>query len=643
MKKRLFSLLLSLVLLISSAGALTPEQARELISRLYIDEVSQEVLDMPTVEEMFAALDVYSEYMSPQAYGDFMSTMNDVSQVGIGILARMTQEGDALELVEVYDGGAAATAGMKPGDFILAVDGKKVSTANKEMEMVTGWLRGEEGSSIAITLRREGGKTETITLTRTTFVIPYTTHELIDGHIGYISCTSFGRETYDHFIEALDDIESEVEQWIVDLRGNTGGDVQAAVDAAGIFGGTGLYSVLEQRGPQFYAFVAEKERTTMYPLILLVNEDSASASELMAAALRDRDAGLILGSRTYGKGVAQTVVDKTVEPEYFSEGDAVRITSSRFYSPDGIANDKIGVIPHLLVEDEYAQDIAYLLCAGDPMEDSMDYLRIHAGGWRWYVDLKQALKGEDGAYRPAFLELLEALWPGADVFMGAGGSRWEKVSVEEVAQFLELEEYTPRIFADSEDSRYQYEMDVLGTYGFLQGDEKGNVNPLAELTRADLCAMLAQTIRMKDQTLPTLFADVAADAWYAPAVNAMAAMGFVTGDGEGYFRPEEILTEEQMILIMGRFAAWLNADFHVPATKGPENPDMLTHTYLMKYSDWAKEGAWLMGMSHQNIYGDYISYVYDSIQKIDPQAPATRDKAAASLFRVLNLLGDMTE
>lgn len=638
MKKRLLSLLLALMMLCTTAGALTLEQARELVEKLYIYDLPEEALNQDTVEDIFAGLDQYSSYFTAEEYQAFLDTMNDVSQTGLGIVSQMADDASSLVIVKVLAGGAAEAAGIEAGDQILAVDGKKISEAANIEETGT-WMRGEEGTQVAVTLRRAGGKTETITLTRAAFVIPYTEYELLDGHIGYISCQSFGNETYAHFVEALDEIGGDVSQWMLDLRGNTGGATQAATDVAGIFTGPGVQAVLEQRGPKYFAFVAEEERTTMYPVIVLVDEHSASASELLAAAIRDGRAGLIIGSRTFGKGVAQTLVDQTVEPGYFPDGDAVRITSSRFYSPDGVANDRIGVIPHLLVDDAYAADIAYLLCQDAPGGENGDYLRLHVGSWRWYLSLDQALNAEDGAYRSAFVELLEALWPDADLFMGAGGGQWETVTAAELAQWYHLEEYTPRVFADAGESGFSYELNVLGTYDILRGDENGNVNPREELTRAELCAMLAQALNTNGLVWASRFNDVAGDAWYAPAVNAMAAMGFVTGDGAGNFRPEEVLTGEQMVVIMARLATWMNINFNAQALEGP-GEGMLSHTYLIPYSDWAKESAWLMGLARQNIFGNYISYMYADIDDIEPQAPATREQAAATLYRIMELMGN---
>ena len=640
MKKRILALCMAVLFLYSSAGAaLTVEDARELVERLYIDEVPAEVLSRPTVEELFDGLDRYSSYFTPEEYEAFRNTMNDVSTVGLGVVSGLSEDGSCLEVSKVLPGGAAEAGGMVAGDRILAVDGRPIADAGS-LEEAAGWMRGEEGAQVTLTLLRPDGREEELTLTRAAFVIPHTEYELVDGHIGYIDCASFGEETYGHFTDALDELGSEADCWVLDLRSNSGGLTLAAAQVAGIFTGAGNKALLRERSGQYYGFPADGERTTMYPAILLVGENTASAAELLTAAIRDGQGGLVIGGRTFGKGVAQTVVDRTVEPELFADGDAVRITSARFYSPAGLVNDKMGVLPHLMVADESAADIAYLLCAPAPGSDNGDFLRLHVGGWRWYLDLKQALEAENGAYRAAFVELLEALWPEADVFRGTGDGGWERVSAAELAETLGLTEYTPRTFADVEDSPYRYAMNVLGTYGILRGDENGNADPEGELTRAQLCALLAQALNCESGSVR--FADVPEDAWYAGAVSAMAELGFVRGDGAGYFRPEETLTNEQLLTVLARVTTWMSVNFYELEKVGPEE-GALEEEALAGYSGWAKQSAWLLGRSQVNLFGSYISYVWEPVEDIDPQAPATREAAAQSLVRIMDLIGILCE
>lgn len=634
MKKQLFSFALSLSFLLSSASALTIEQARSLVETLYIDPVSEEVLSRPTVSELFDGLDRYSGYFTPEEYQRFLSSMNDVSQVGLGIVSSRTEDGSQLVIQEVLPNGAAENAGVLPGDRITAIDDHQVLQA-ADMDELVGWMQGEEGTTVTLSLLRADGQETVLTLIRAPFSIPYTTHQKMDDHIGYIDCDSFGEETYAHFEEAVDDLDGETSLWLVDLRGNTGGLTQAAADVAGLFSEPGPQVLLQGRDGKVFAFSPQQDRTLMDPVILMVDPSTASSSELMAASIRDSEGGLILGTRTYGKGVAQTVVDQRSEPTYFLEGDAVRITSARFYSPQGVCNDKIGVFPHLMVSEANTLPIAQLLSAQDPGLSNEGYLRVHAASWQWYVSLEQAL---DPAFRSAFVELLEALWPDAVLYMGHGSGNWESLTPPQLAQRLGLEEYRPRTFADAADSPHQYALNVLGTYGILQGDEQGLVQPKTLLTRADLCTMLARLLRVEAHESSPTFADVSPTAWYASSVRAMAELGLVTGDEKGLFHPEAPLTYEQMIVILSRFSTRLNLQMKVSAQQAPQADSLPA---LSGYHPWAAQEAWLLGLSQLNLFGSPISYLYAPVQEIPPQAPASRENAAASLFRILTLLGGL--
>ena len=644
MKRRIFALLLATAMLLSSAGAITVEEARQIVEQLYIDEVPGEILLRETVEEIFEGLDKYSIYYSPEEYAAFLDTVNDVTVVGIGVVCALTEDATGLEIRQVIAGGAAEAGGIRDGDVILAVDGRLVYGASG-LEQVTGWIQGEEGSTVYITLRRTNGVIEEMTLVRKAFYIPYTEYGLIDGHIGYIDCDSFGNETYGHFLSAMEEYDEQVNCWVVDLRGNGGGLTGAAAETAGIFTGRGNQVLLRDRAGDYYGFDASGEVVTMAPVILLVDEGSASSSELLAAAVRDAGVGPVIGTRTYGKGVAQTLLDQSVEPEMFADGSALRITYARFYSPGGAVNDKVGVLPNLLVDGEYTDDVALLLSGVLPSEEENDgLLRIHTGGWRLYVDVSRALEEEGGALRSAFAELLEAIWPQSLIYWGHGNGTWEMLYANEVAERCGLEDYEARWFSDvdMEENEIGYAMNVLKTYGILRGDENGRANPGSSMTRGELCAMLSQALNYAKEEETPHFSDLPADAWYTPAVNAMAEMGFVRGDENGLFHPERVLTCEELLVVMERVGAWMGINLYETRKIGPAE-GALEDESLSRYSDWAVESAWLLGRAHQNRLGRYICYVWEDVGGIEPGASVTRGEAAYSLYRMMDLVGLLEE
>ena len=166
-KRTLQALALSLSLLLTLSpgayAALTTKQAGQLLEEFYIDEVPPSVLAQPTIPEMLEALgDPYTEYFPPQDYQSFLSSMSDISLVGIGVTFQVTEEG--LYLNEILEHSPAEAGGLRPGDLIIAIDGRSV--LGQDSDTITGWIRGEEGSTVSVTYLREGQKETTVTLVR---------------------------------------------------------------------------------------------------------------------------------------------------------------------------------------------------------------------------------------------------------------------------------------------------------------------------------------------------------------------------------------------------------------------------------------------------------------------------------------------
>lgn len=622
---RLFTLLLPLALLLSTAAqALTLEQARDMLNTYYIDEVPAHVLEQATIAEMLEALgDPYTEYMSPEEYQQFNTAMSGQDLVGIGISAQVAEEG--LLLQRVYEDTPAAGAGLLAGDLITAVDGRP--TAGETIGTLTSWIQGRVGTQVTLTCLRDG-ETKNVTITRRAIVIPATYSELWDGRTGYIDCDSFGSETLDHFAQALE--RWDAENWIVDLRSNGGGLVSAAVRSANLFTGPGILAYLRDSSGGYDAYRAVQQAAVEGPVIVLVSQNTASAAELFAAAVRDAGAGLVIGSRTYGKGVAQSLFDQDTYPEYFMDGSAFKITTARFFSAIGSTDDTVGIIPHLLVNPNLAGEVAVLLSAPETAGEHM--LRVDLAG-SWYIDLEQALSEE---YLPAFDALLEALPPEAGVFAGKAGA-WAQTSAEGLAREYGLEDYQSRVFSDSGQSRFGVQIDTLATYGILNGRGDGTFQPAGELTRAQLCSLLAQALNCLYPKGDSRFSDVAMDSWYGPAVNALTEMGLVSGVGGGLFLPDEPVTHEQFITIMGRMAARLNMYLYEDALDMPE--DALSAAVLAPYAEWARAGVWLLSMSQEDQTGRDINLLWDGLARIDPAGITTREEAAALTYSLLSYTG----
>lgn len=623
--KRLTAVLLTLVLLTTSAGALTVEQAKELLQTYYVDGLPQHVLEQTTIEDVLKALgDPYTEYFNAETYAAFMNSMKDDVTYGIGVTMQLTDNG--ILIVSVLPGLGAEKAGIKVGDIITAVDGQP--TAGIALDAVRTWISGEEGTAVKVTVLRSGSSRD-YSITRAKVVVPATTTELLDGHIGYISCNTFGPETLAHFEEGLEQYDYQVDRWIVDLRNNGGGDVNASVQAAGTFAGGGELAYLRNNEGRYAVHNREEGSLTLDPVIAVTSEYTASASEIFAFIVRDRQAGLVVGDRTYGKGIAQILMDDTVEPAYFEDGSALKVTTYRIFSPNGATDDKVGVIPHLLVDPYMAADVACLLSGSNPTGDTRGKLRLDMT-WRWYVDLKDATSKD---MRDEFVELLEAIPESARLWLGTGGpDGWKQVTAAEVAKQYGLTDYTPRAFNDTADSPYAAQISALATYEIVTGSGDGAFRPEENLTRGQLCALLAQALRYTSNHTGT-FADVDPEAYYASAVEAMYAAGIVTGGSDGLFHPDALIDHQQYMTVLARVAQRLSMGFDF-AMRG-DHAEILEDEVLIPYAKWARESVWLLDASQTNPIGQGVSLLWESLTEIDPGAPTTREEAAAGLYNIL--------
>lgn len=448
---------------------------------------------------------------------------------------------------------------------------------------------------------------------------PSVTFQLEKGHIGAFTMPSFTAQSGDLLEKSVVDNDSSVDRWIVDLRGNRGGEIQAAGDAMAVFTGGGEMAYLRDKDGKVYANTSQRKSATIDPVILLVDSGTASAAELFAAAVRDNRAGIIIGSRTYGKGVAQQLFDKTTDPELFPDGDALLLTTYRFFSPEFNSNNVLGVIPQLMVEDELAPRVARLLCASSPSGDNTGYLRLHLS-WRWYVDLAEAKADPE-----AFCALLEALPPQSKLYQGTG-SDWQETTHQAVAARY-AQGYRARRFADVDPSPYKDAIDALKTYGILEGADGVHYNPKGKMTRAELCAMLAQAMNYPKSDDQPAFADTPEGAWYTPYITTLSAMGIVNGFEDGTFRPGEDISHQQFMAVLSRIAGYTNHRVYASAQAGPTEEALASGNYAA-YNNWAVASAWVLD-----------GWWQADAKNIDPRAATTREEAAVCLYNTLAGLG----
>jgi carboxyl-terminal processing protease len=290
-----------------------------------------------------SSLDPYSAFMSSNQYSETMSQIEG-NFVGLGVELR-TNEND-LEIVSVIPKGPAGLGGIRAGDKIVAVDKKMVSQVGSER--AADMLRGVNMSFVDLTLIREGAQ-KSIRLQRRRVEIPSVDMvQLVDkqSRIGYIRLTNFQKTTSRDFDEALWSLHRQgMKALIVDVRGNPGGLLSAAVEVADRFVGAGVIVSTRGRNPlEDYTHRAEMGGTWRVPLTVLVDENSASASEIFAAAIAEHKRGKIVGTQSYGKGSVQGIFSLNVS------GGGVRLTTAKFYSPEGNPISQVGVKPDVEVQ-----------------------------------------------------------------------------------------------------------------------------------------------------------------------------------------------------------------------------------------------------------------------------------------------------
>lgn len=581
MKKRIPAAALSLALAASlslPAAALELEDARALLEQYYVGTIPAAALEAESIEEMLQLLgDPYTVYYTAEEYADFLASINGQVVVGIGV-ALQNVFIDGFEILSILPDSPAKEAGLKAGDVIIAVDGVTLTAQDN----ITALLTGEEGSAVTVTVRKANGATKDVTLTRRTVQIPIVNYEQV-GSIGYIDCASFGVTAADEVGTALSKLDVATTVWVMDLRNNPGGISDVAAVAAGRF--LGSQPMVYYRDGQGYYYVTRtgnlvKDQTDK-PLIVLTSANSASAAELFCGAIRDHGAGISIGQRTYGKGVAQSAFDQNSHPELF-QGDALKVTTFQFFSPTGTTNHLLGVIPTILLDDPAYTDEAAILLSAAEQASIRDFLKLEIAGFTFYLSPETCRE-----HPQALQQLLEALPPAAKLSTGVGARTWEEITPAQAAKAWKLD-FHSRTFPDAVGHPYQREIDTLATYRLIAGGDDGLFHPEQNLTRAQLCVMLAAALNLPAGDTAPAFSDVAPGAWYADAVSAMASKGFVAGTDLGTFRPDDTLTNQELVTILSAVAAWCNMEgYELAQTNIPASQWLEFHAY----PEWAQTAA----------------------------------------------------
>ena len=314
----------------------------EKISKEYVDEVDQSQSMDSAINGLLQSLDPYSAYMTPESF-EGMQTETSGEFGGLGIEVGM--EAGVVKVISPIDNTPASKAGLKAGDYIVKINNTQVQ--GKSLMEAVDLMRGPVGSSIEITVRRRGVKKALIfNITREVIQVQSVKSELIDNNIGYIRLTSFNENSSVQIKEKIKKLNKnkDLKGYILDLRNNPGGLLSQAIKISDFFLENGeIVSTRSRQASENRKWFAKKgDLTNGKTLIILINYGSASASEIVAGALKDHKRAIILGENSYGKGSVQSIIP-------LKNRGAIRLTIAKYYLPSGKSISEVGVTPDIEV------------------------------------------------------------------------------------------------------------------------------------------------------------------------------------------------------------------------------------------------------------------------------------------------------
>jgi carboxyl-terminal processing protease len=312
----------------------------EKINKEYVDEVDQSKSMDAAINGLLQSLDPYSAYMSPESL-EGMQTETSGEFGGLGIEVGM--EAGVIKVISPIDNTPASKAGLKAGDYIIKIN--NVQVQGKSLMEAVDLMRGPVGSSIEITVRRRGIKKAMIfNITREIIEVQSVKSELMDNNIGYIRLTSFNENSSEQIKEKVNKLNKnkDLKAYILDLRNNPGGLLSQAIKISDFFLENGeIVSTKGRKVSENRKWFAKKgDITNGKTLIILINYGSASASEIVAGALKDHKRAIILGENSYGKGSVQSIIP-------LKNRGAIRLTIAKYYLPSGKSISEVGVTPDI--------------------------------------------------------------------------------------------------------------------------------------------------------------------------------------------------------------------------------------------------------------------------------------------------------
>ena len=304
------------------------------------DYDEDEMIDAIYKAVMDSLGDPYSIYYTEEEYNSFLESSSG-SYCGIGVVVQQNVQTGIVTAVRPYQNCPGYEAGIRPGDLILAVDGTEIT--GMDLNAAVALIRGEEGTSVTITLQRDDEVFD-VEVTRRQIDVETVTYRMLDDNIGYIQVDEFDEVTAKQFSEALDTlIDQGMEALVIDIRNNPGGLLNVVVDMLDEILPEGVIVSVKDKNGKTEEYRSDAETKLDVPLAVLVNGNSASASEIFAGAVKDYGVGTIVGTTTFGKGIVQTIFS-------LNDGTGMKLTIEDYYTPSGKSIHKIGVSPDVEID-----------------------------------------------------------------------------------------------------------------------------------------------------------------------------------------------------------------------------------------------------------------------------------------------------
>ncbi|MCI9068547.1 MAG: S41 family peptidase [Lachnospiraceae bacterium] len=325
------------------------EMLKGMVDRLFLYEADEGAMAEGIYKGFIAGLgDPYTVYYTAEEYEEMMES-SDGEYVGIGVQITQSESTNLITVIRVFRGSGAEEAGLQAGDVLYKVDGEDIT--GEDINNVVAKIRGNAGTAVHIQVYRDSVKDYVeMDVERRDVSMDTVEWSMLEGGMGYLQITEFDGVTYEQFVTALEDLKAQgMKGMILDLRDNPGGRLDQVVEIADDFLTEGIIVSTKDKNGLGTTYEADEELRFEGPVVILANGNSASASEVLAGALKDYDKATLVGTTTYGKGIVQSIYP-------FDDGTAIKITISDYYTPSGANIHGTGIEPDVAVEREKSGD-----------------------------------------------------------------------------------------------------------------------------------------------------------------------------------------------------------------------------------------------------------------------------------------------